>query len=281
MIRIEPNSISNNKDYMFNFWKRIGVAESVMETYYNHAMDESQYQRNLDIMKKHFDFKRKKTIDLGSGWGSLTYLLQKEDAEVYAIEPVLEHAQITANRCPSAYVFQEDACNLPFDNNSFDIVLSNSIVEHIDTEGKRGLSTKNDKKQAHILEMARILRPGGQGFITTGNNNFPWDGEVNKWFFHWLPAESQNKWLKSIGETADTYSFLTWPDLKNMIEGAGLTITSVENPDYEYWRPTLEKIGFRPDICDIFIDLFKNNPEFMNSWFIFFEKKSLYTEVEC
>ncbi len=46
-----------------------------------------------------------------------------------------------------------DICNLPFDSNSFDVILCNHVLEHI----------PNDVKA--MQELFRILRPGGWGIL--------------------------------------------------------------------------------------------------------------------
>ncbi|WP_396637096.1 class I SAM-dependent methyltransferase [Maribacter sp. R77961] len=46
-----------------------------------------------------------------------------------------------------------DICDLPFDNNSFDVILCNHVLEHI----------PDDMKAMH--ELFRILRPGGWGIL--------------------------------------------------------------------------------------------------------------------
>ena len=284
MLKIEANPNIDTKKYMFDMWDRMDVPETTKQKYYEHVTEDGMYIRNIGIMKKHIDFVGKKCLDIGCGWGSLTCLLQKEGAEMYAVEPVPEHAQVTANRCPQAHVFQENACNLPFIDESFDIVISHSIIEHIDTCGRRGLSVKNDQKQAHLNEMARVLKIGGRGFLNTGNFVFPLDGEVDKFLFHWMPPKVQNEWLAITGESADTYSMLMWPTIKRMIHESGLTIIEVVNPDIECWRPHLEKIsGFTPPIIEMILKLIETNPNFMNSWHILLEKKEkiLISGDEC
>lgn len=46
-----------------------------------------------------------------------------------------------------------DICNLPFENNSFDIILCNHVLEHIPDDTKA------------MQELYRILRPGGMGIF--------------------------------------------------------------------------------------------------------------------
>lgn len=46
-----------------------------------------------------------------------------------------------------------DICNLPFENNSYDIIFCNHVLEHIE----------NDKKA--MQELFRVLKPGGMGIF--------------------------------------------------------------------------------------------------------------------
>ena len=62
----------------------------------------------------------------------------------------------------SIHFMSGDIFNLPFADNSMDIIISSEVVEHLP-----------DPKPA-ILEMARVLKPGGYAMVTTPNpNNLP------------------------------------------------------------------------------------------------------------
>ena len=58
---------------------------------------------------------------------------------------------------PLAYVAQGDAQNLPFADNSFDVVVSCETIEHVPLVQKA------------VLELYRITKPGGGLFLTTPN----------------------------------------------------------------------------------------------------------------
>ena len=57
-----------------------------------------------------------------------------------------------------------DVCNLPFDDGVFDIIVSNSTLDHMDSMAlvKQGLA-----------ELQRVLRPGGQLVLTLDNLHHP------------------------------------------------------------------------------------------------------------
>ena len=73
-----------------------------------------------------------------------------------------------------AYV-QGDACALPFPDQSFDVVFSNAVIEHVgDAERQR-------------LFVAEALRVGRRVFLTTPNRWFPIEVHTRLPLVHWLP----------------------------------------------------------------------------------------------
>jgi SAM-dependent methyltransferase len=78
-------------------------------------------------------------------------------------------------RYPRVAYVQGDACALPFDDGSFDVVYSNAVIEHV---GPR------DRQQAFVRE---ALRVGGRVFLTTPNRWFPVEVHTRLPFVHWLP----------------------------------------------------------------------------------------------
>jgi hypothetical protein len=74
--------------------------------------------------------------------------------------------------------FTCDACNLPFEDKSIDIVFSNAVLEHV--------------PRAMQQAMAReIMRVGKKWFITTPNYWFPYEMHHKLPFFQFLPARVQ------------------------------------------------------------------------------------------
>ena len=259
---------------MFDLWDTFFLPEKTKNEYYAEAMNKEKYVRDLTFMKKHFDFDGVTVVDLGCGWGGMTSLLVKEPCErVYAVDQVPDHLKITALQSPGCQTVEGNVCNLDmFDDNSIDLCISHGVIEHIDTFNARGPCFANKSKQKHVYEMYRILRPGGKAYISTGNFNFPFDGEVEKMFFHWLPGEYQRKWLEVDKGSADTYTLLTWMQLYTMINNARLGIVEIKNFDVELWRGPMENLKIPKHGIDLILDLIENNPEYMSSWHIILEK---------
>jgi ubiquinone/menaquinone biosynthesis C-methylase UbiE len=78
-----------------------------------------------------------------------------------------------------------DARDLPFPDRAFDIVYSNSVIEHVG-----GL----EDQRRFAAECRRV---GRCYFIQTPNRNFPIEPHVLTPFIHWLPKKWQGRLLRN------------------------------------------------------------------------------------
>src|SRR5258708_10475689 len=67
-------------------------------------------------------------------------------------------------------------CELPFPDKSFDLVFSNSVIEHVGTE---------ENQFRFAREMMRV---GKQIYCQTPSRLFPIDPHLGAFFLHWLPS---------------------------------------------------------------------------------------------
>src|SRR5271170_3078516 len=77
-----------------------------------------------------------------------------------------------------------DGASLPFEDQSFDLVFSNSVIEHVG----------NRAAQARFA--AEIARVGKQYWVQTPNRYFPIEHHLWTPFVHWLPRSWQAPILK-------------------------------------------------------------------------------------
>lgn len=64
---------------------------------------------------------------------------------------------------------------VPYPDNSFDIIISNMVIEH----------TANPEK--HLIEIYRLLKDGGICYLGAPNAIFPWEPHYKLPFIHYLP----------------------------------------------------------------------------------------------
>ncbi len=86
-----------------------------------------------------------------------------------------------ALRYPAITYVQGDACALPFADDSFDVVYSNAVIEHV---GNR------DRQELFVRE---ALRVGKRVFLTTPNRWFPIEVHTKLPLVHWLPERAAHR----------------------------------------------------------------------------------------
>lgn len=114
-----------------------------------------------------------KILDWGTGKGHMTYLLQKQHASVTSCDiddqsndsSFGQHTPVIA-KCGIPVVPLRHEFLLPFANNSFDVVLSVGVLEHVPHEEKS------------LDELHRILRPGGLFFCFYRPQRFSWTQQI-------------------------------------------------------------------------------------------------------
>lgn len=129
--------------------------------------------------------KGKNFLEVGCGLGYFSEKASRLGAKVTGIDIGEKLVKICRKRIPKARFIVASASELPFKENSFDIVLCTEVIEHV-----------ADQEKA-IKELFRVTKEGGYLVITTPNKLFkPFFGLLNligrrpyrgieKWFFPW------------------------------------------------------------------------------------------------
>jgi ubiquinone/menaquinone biosynthesis C-methylase UbiE len=104
-----------------------------------------------------------KILDIGSGNGKLAFAMAEKKNEVIGLDiskvaiTIAQKRLMKLNKQLQVVFKQGDARNLSFDDNTFDVIVSQDLVEHI---------TEDDFKM-HLKEVYRVLKPGGRYFFWT------------------------------------------------------------------------------------------------------------------
>ncbi len=116
-------------------------------------------------------------LDVGCGMGQGIRQLDLSGSEAYGVDlpcysPFWAQAGLDSRRFMCA-----DACSLPFSDNSFDVVYSLGVIEHIGTVlGHCTLRPDYwEKRKAYARELLRVTRAGGRIIIACPNKTFPVD----------------------------------------------------------------------------------------------------------
>jgi len=84
-------------------------------------------------------------------------------------------------RYPRVAYVQGDALALPFEDDAFDVVFSNAVIEHV------------GGRDAQRRFVAEALRVGRRVFITTPNRWFPLELHTRLPLVHWLPERAAHR----------------------------------------------------------------------------------------
>lgn len=80
---------------------------------------------------------------------------------------------------------------LPFADESFDVVLSNHVIEHVGNE---------QAQHAHLAELHRVLSPDGVGYLAVPNRWMLVEPHYKLVFLSWLPHAWRTPYLRVTGK---------------------------------------------------------------------------------
>ena len=120
-----------------------------------------------------------------------------------------------------------DGCNMPFNDNSFDLVFSSAVIEHVGN-GKR--------QKDFITECLRVSDK--YVFFTTPNRWYPIEFHTVLPFLHWLPPKIFRRILKSIKQ-----DFLADENNLNLMSKNDMKLILNDIPHINYEISTIKLLG--------------------------------------
>jgi SAM-dependent methyltransferase len=87
---------------------------------------------------------------------------------------------------------------LPFSDRSFDVVVSNHVIEHV------------RDANMHLSEIWRVLKDDGLVYLATPNRFWPWEAHNMIPLLHYFPPSIFNYFLKLLGRHHEDVYLLTW-----------------------------------------------------------------------
>jgi len=166
-------------------------------------------QRRLEMLLKSAGERvRGRILENGCGVGMYVEHLAPCGGHIFGLEYDFERAAQAGLHYPN--IINAAGENLPYPPLSFDLILSHEVLEHV-----------ADDRQA-VLEMLRVLKPGGRAVIFVPNRGYPfethgifWRGKYyfgNKPFVNYLPRA----WRDRLAPHVRVYS---GSDIQKLFEG--------------------------------------------------------------
>jgi len=172
-----------------------------------------------------------KLLNVGCGHGA-DFLPFRQGFELWGIDfspQMLKQAQRYSTKFDfGVNLATADMVTLPFPDNSFDWIVAVAAYHHV-----RG---KNERERA-FRELERVLKPGGEAFLTVWNKGQP---------RFWLKSKEQQIPWRLRGETVYRYYHLfSFGEIKELVTKVGFEIISIA-PEKSYQLPIK---NFSRNIC--------------------------------
>jgi len=170
-------------------------------------------------------------LNIGCGHGA-DFLPFRQRFELWGVDfspKMLKQAQRYATKFSfRVNLVMADMLTLPFSADSFDWVIAVAVYHHI--KGKKD-------REAGFVELTRILKPGGEAFLTVWNRGQP---------RFWLKSKEQEIPWRLRGKTVYRYYHLfSYKETRELLTRAGLEILSMM-PEKSYRLPIK---SFSRNIC--------------------------------
>jgi 2-polyprenyl-3-methyl-5-hydroxy-6-metoxy-1,4-benzoquinol methylase len=150
---------------------------------------------------------RRTLLDIGTGNGEISYYIG-EEFEVTSVD-VVDQRQIS-----DGYMFIcLEGDRLPFPDQSFDIIVSNHIIEHVTNANQ------------HLAEIARLVRDNGLVYLATPNRLWPWEVHYQIPLLHYLPVRLFMFLMKLLNRYHEDIQLMNWWTLKQKTQ-QDFTLTS-------------------------------------------------------
>ncbi len=157
----------------------------------SHAVLDAQSRKRkaakiVAIVSDYIDPKAAEVLDIGTGSGHIASELAKLTKKVVSVDVVDER------KVKEGYKFVQAADEkLPFADKSFDVVVSNHVIEHIPSQ------------QSHLHELLRVVKDEGLIYLATPNKLWLRDPHYKLPFISWLPRKLGDRYLKFVNRNAE------------------------------------------------------------------------------
>lgn len=124
-------------------------------------------ERRLGMIRQWVNTDRTRILIDGCGVGAYAIKLLEDSSEVYAFDIEADRVAVTLTKVPMTHMAAAEY--VPYPSNTFDVILSHEVLEHV-----------NDDR-ATLVEMARVLKPGGRAIIFCPNRWYPFETHGHYW----------------------------------------------------------------------------------------------------
>ncbi len=177
-------------------------------------------------------------IDIGCSAGYFTFALSPYFEKVIGIDIDKHALEIAKNKSYANNITYTiaDSMNLPFHDNSVDLVICNHVYEHVPDSSKL------------FSEIKRVLKNDGCCYLGAASRLTLIEPHYHLPLLSWLPKIIADKYMQITGKGNEYYeNLLTYWGIRRLIkdfEVQDFTMSVIEDPDKYCARDMIPKNGF-------------------------------------
>lgn len=208
-ILLEDEDLKNKiTSHIIDYWRYLNIQiycnkDDAIKSFINDEKTKVDFVDRIE--KEIFKLKGKSVLDVGCGIGGVLVSCALRGAKVAGFDLGENDIKIAKSRVKSydiddVSIFKGNAENIPFPDNSFDIVVATSVLEHV-----------KDLKKG-IKEMIRVTKHDGFFCTTFPSPTFPREAHYKVFFIPYLPKSFSKLYLRLRGFNPDFFmKFITYP----------------------------------------------------------------------
>ena len=184
-------------------------------------------------------------LEIGAGSGGISHYFGTQASGRFEVDAVDVH---DSRQVTEGYRFElVEGVQLPFSDNSFDVVLSNHVIEHVGSDSEQA---------THLAEIRRVMKPEAVGYLAVPSRWMLVEPHYRLALLSWWPEPWRNRWLRLWGK-GNFYDCrpMSCGDLERRLSAAGFQFEQLhaealratfetERPDAFFWKYLLR---FVPD----------------------------------
>jgi SAM-dependent methyltransferase len=128
-------------------------------------------------------------LEVGTGSGAIAHYFGTNSQQIYRVEAVDVHDSRIVTE--GFRYTQVEGTDLPFDAASFDVVLTNHVIEHVGDDAAQ---------MAHLREIRRVLKPEGIGYLAVPNRWMLVEPHFGLPLLSWLPRAWRTSYVRATGK---------------------------------------------------------------------------------
>lgn len=190
-------SESNRETQFYEFLIRkadeYGFAEPKKSGWVHYMLDTSRGKKIVEFLISYFDINDRedvRVLDVGCGFGGLLTAFKRYFDHVSGIEIVEERVLWAKKRALGSEVICGCATKLPWPDGWFGLVTSTDVFEHVSYRQQELIAS----------EIKRVLKPGGNAFVSVPNRLQLFDEHNYVYFGTWMPSPLREKYVRGFSK---------------------------------------------------------------------------------